>query len=132
MRSILLTSVAVAALASPAFAGPDRFEHGVSCSDVGATNCVQQMRSDDANRATDRSSSSATSISSGLNGSTSVGVSQNGDNDGIEDEIGDAGHDVGAAADEAGDAIGHAANEAGDAIDDATDEVGDAIGDVFD
>ena len=54
--AILMTSVAVAALASPAFAAPDRYEQGSGCIGMSGTECVQtQMRLEDGNRATEKS-----------------------------------------------------------------------------
>ena len=134
MKSILLGTVAVAALAAPALAAPDRLEQSSACDAMAAGarfECMQQLRTDDPGRATDRAINAPDGVSSGLNGSAGVNVSQAGEDDGIEDEIGDAGQaagrDIGDAADEAGDAISNAADEAGDAIDNGADEIGDAF-----
>ena len=136
--AILMSSVAVAALATPAFAGPDRFENGFTCG-MSSAQCVQeQLMVEDGNRLTEKSVSDTSAISSGLNGSTATRPAEtaalrssatlspstsNGDND-LNDEIGDR-------ADKVGNEIGDAADEAGDAISHAADEAGDAIGDAF-
>jgi hypothetical protein len=130
MRStILMSGVAAAALAMPAFAAPDRYDQGYSCS--GGAQCVQQqMRLEDGNRSMEKSHESVGdrdgTIGGGKTDSRSISAERTGDGD---DEIGD---EVGDAADDVGDEVSDAADEAGDEIDDAADEVGDAIGDAFD
>jgi hypothetical protein len=131
--AILMTSVAAAALASPAFAGPDRYDQGYGCTGMSGAECVQdQMRLDDGNRATEKSGTIDNGGIGGSNagGSLSASRSESSDSDdNFGDEVGDTANN---AADEAGDEISNAANEAGDAIDDAADEAGDAISEVFD
>lgn len=137
MRSaILMGSAAMLALAAPAFALPDRYEQGYSCTGMGAQ-CVQErLRLDDGNRSDDKSGGlDGNSVTNGAIGPTSAARSSDDENE-IGDEIGDAADDTGdeisAAADEAGDEIGNAADDAGDEISDAADDVGDAVGDAFD
>lgn len=121
--SLLLSSVAMAALATPAFAMPDRYEQGYSCTGMGV-NCVQQeLRHDDGNRAFDKSGPGAGN--GGINNGVGLAARGGDNDDDLSDEIGDT-------ADEAGDEISAAADEAGDEISEAADEAGDAIGDAFD
>jgi hypothetical protein len=121
--SILLSSVAVAALATPAFALPDRYEQGYSCTSMGF-NCLQQeMRHDDGNRAFDKGNEGAVGAIGGGGLAARAGD---------DDDDADLGNEIGDAADEAGDEISAAADEAGDEISEAADEAGDAIGDAFD
>ena len=129
MRSaILMGSVAVVALATPAFAIPDRYEQGYSCTGRGVMGTQQQLRLEDGNRF-DEKSRGTSAIS---NGQSSADETQNAaradSNDGFADEAGD---EISSTADEAGDEISNAAGEAGDEIGDAADEVGDAIDDAF-
>jgi len=129
MRSaILMGSVAVVALATPAFAIPDRYEQGYSCTGWGVMCTQQQLRLEDGNRF-DEKSRGTSAIS---NGQSSADETQNAaradSNDGFADEAGD---EISSTADEAGDEISNAADEAGDEIGDAADEVGDAIDDAF-
>ena len=141
--TILMTSVAVAALASPAFAGPDRYEQGTSCIGMSGAECVQQeMRLEDGNRASEKPGDSQ--IESGATASTgstsatdgTAFSASSGDDDDLGDEVGDEadefGDEVSDTADEAGDEIADTADEAGDEISDAADEAGDAISSAFD
>lgn len=125
MRSgILMSSVAVVALATPAFAVNDRHDQGYSCTGMGAQ-CIQEsLRLEDGNRAHEKSGTVASD--NDLNGSLGATAAAPSDDD---DDIAD---EIGGAADEAGDEISAAADEAGDEISEAADEAGDAIGDVFD
>ena len=140
MKSILVGTVAAAALAAPALAAPDRLEQSSACDAMAAGarfECMQQLRTDDPHRASDSTTNAApvgdvsgSAVSSGINGSSGVaasrtiGVGSGEDNSNSRSSIGDA-------ADEAGESIGEAADEAGDAIGNAADEVGDEIGDAF-
>ena len=55
MRSaILMGSVAAIALATPAFAVPDRYEQGYSCTGRGVMCTQQQLRLEDGNRADEK------------------------------------------------------------------------------
>jgi hypothetical protein len=125
----------VAALATPAFALPDRYEQGYSCTGRGAMCTQQQLRLDDGNRADEKPgggtaiNGEATTIDQ--SGDRSQAAARNSDDsfgDEIENTADEAGDEISEAADEAGDAIGNAADEAGDEL----DEVGDEIGDAFD
>jgi hypothetical protein len=118
--SMLLSSVAVAALATPAFALPDRYEQGYSCTGMGFDCLQQEMRHEDGNRAFDKGNERPVG-----GGALAARASDDDDDTDLGDEIGDA-------ADEAGDEISAAADEAGDEISEAADEAGDAIGDAFD
>ena len=117
--SILMSTVAVAALASPAFAGPDRFVDGC---DMNSTACTQQQLTNLGGKP-GQSPDGAASVRSGLNGSAAANASNSGDNNDLSDEAGhlanETGDEISNTADEAGDAIGEAANDVGDAIDDA-------------
>lgn len=130
--SILLSSVAMAALATPAFALPDRYEQGYSCTGMGI-NCVQQeLRPGDGNRSFDKPGDST-----GISGADSGTVGAGGINSGVglaraNDDDDELGNEIGDTADEAGDEISAAADEAGDEISEAADEAGDAISDAFD
>lgn len=132
MRSaILMSSVAIAAMAAPAFALPDRYEPDYRCVGTGPL-CVQEsLRTEDGNRGDEKSSNVASD--EGLGAATAA---RSGDDDDIGDEIGatadEAGDEISEAADEAGDEISAAADEAGDEISEAADEAGDEIGDAFD
>jgi hypothetical protein len=119
--AILMTSVAVAALAAPAWAGPDRFEQGCRYG-VSAAPCVQQNLTNHGGKP-------------GQSGTAAVSrTGQSNSDDSLSDEVGDTANDAGGVishtANEAGDTIGHAAGEAGDAIGHAANEAGDAIGDA--
>ena len=126
--SILMGSVAAVALMGPAYALPDRYEQGNSCTGLTGVQCQQQQsRLEDGNRAFEKSGvrerPTGTQDTRSLAARGVTGDSVN--NDELGDEIGDT-------ADEAGDAISKTANEAGDAISHAAGEAGDAISDVFD
>ena len=131
MRSAILMGSAamVAALATPAFALPDRYEQGYSCTGQGALCTQEQMRLEDGNRFDEKSRET----SAVRNGQSSADETQSAaradSNDGFADEAGD---EISSTADEAGDEISNAADEAGDEISDAADEAGDAIEDAFD
>jgi hypothetical protein len=147
--AILMTSVAVAALASPAFAGPDRFDQGSSCIGMSGAECVQaQMRLEDGNRAAERpgpavDSGDATASTGAISGTsaTASGTSatafgaRSADDEDLGDEVGDEAEEIGDevsdTADEVGDEVGDTADEAGDDIADAADEAGDAISSPF-
>ena len=147
--SILMGSVAAVALMGPAYALPDRYEQGYSCTGLTGVQCQQQQsRLEDGNRGFEKShrgfEKSGTNVgpsgSSGVDANRSLaarGVTAGAtDENELGDEIGDtaeeAGDTVSHTANEAGDAISHVAGEAGDAIGDAADEAGDAISDAFD
>jgi hypothetical protein len=144
MRSaILMGSVAMVALATPAFALPDRYEQGYSCTGRGAMCMQQQMRLDDGNRFDEKGRSSAINGEANGFGSSDSARSQSAArdrDDSFADEAGDeieatadeAGDEISGVADEAGDEIENAADEAGDEVSDAADDVGDAVSDAFD
>jgi hypothetical protein len=118
----------VAALATPAFALPDRYEQGYSCTGRGAMCTQEQMRLEDGNRF-DEKSRETSAIRGGQSGvDESQSAERPDSNDGFADEAGD---EIENTADEAGDEISEAADETGDAIDNAADEAGDAIDDAF-
>jgi hypothetical protein len=129
-----MSTVAIAALAAPAFALPDRFEQGPDCTGMGAQ-CIQEsLRVEDGNRGDEKTGNAASD--EGLGGSvdaTAARDSGGGDNE-IGDEVGgaadEAGDEISATADEAGDEISEGADEAGDEISEAADEAGDEIGDA--
>lgn len=133
--AILMSSVAIAALAAPAFALPDRYEPGYRCVGTGPL-CVQEsLRIEDGNRGDEKSGNVASD--EGLGGAVGAATAaRSGDGDDIGDEIGatadEAGDEISEAADEAGDEISAAADEAGDEISEGADEAGDEIGDAFD
>jgi gas vesicle protein len=139
MRSaILMGSVAMVALATPAFALPDRYEQGYSCTGQGAMCTQQQLRLDDGNRAEEKARAAAVDTDgsidqSGTERSQAAARTDNDDNfgdeagDEIENTADEAGDEISDTADEAGDEIENAADEAGDEISDAADEVGDAF-----
>jgi len=137
--AILMTSVAVAALAAPAWAEPDRFENGCMAG-VNAAPCVQQQLTNDGGAGPVSHSATDGGTGAGLGGFGSTAaaarIGNSSDNDSFGNEVGDAadeaGDTVGHAANEAGDAIGHTADEAGESIGHAADEAGDAIGGAFD
>lgn len=139
MRSAILMGSAamVAALATPAFAAPDRYEQGYSCTGRGAMCTQQQLRLEDGNRADEKESAATGVDQSGSDGSQAA--TRESSDDSFADEAGDeientadeAGDEISEAADETGDAIDNAADEAGDEIGEAADEAGDAIDDAF-
>jgi hypothetical protein len=143
--AILMTSVAVAALASPAFAGPDRFDQGASCIGMSGAECVQaQMRLEDGNRAAEKPAGAAVGSGDatastgaiGGTGATAFGArSAAADDEDLGDEVGDEAEEIGDevsdTAEEVGDEVGDTADEAGDDIADAADEAGDAISSAF-
>lgn len=136
--SILMGSVAAVALMGPAYALPDRYEQGYSCTGLTGVQCQQrQSRLEDGNRGFEKSGTNVgPSGSSGVDANRSLVAGGVTDENELGDEIGDtaeeAGDTVSHTANEAGDAISHVAGEAGDAIGDAADEAGDAISDAFD
>jgi hypothetical protein len=113
-------SVAAMALATPAFALPDRYEQGYSCTGRGPI-CTQEQMGlfDDGNRFDEKAGNEDRS------GSLSAARASDDDGDEVGDEISEA-------ADEAGDEVENAADEVGDEVSEAADEAGDAIDDVFD
>lgn len=130
--AILMTSVAVAALAAPAWAGPDRFEQGCRYG-VSAAPCVQQNLT---NHGGKPGQSAPNGALGGFGGTANVARSgQSNSDDSLSDEVGDtaneAGDTIAHTANEAGDTISNTADEAGDAISHAASEAGDAIGDAF-
>jgi hypothetical protein len=136
--TILMTSVAAAALAAPAFAAPDRYEQGHSCTGMGS-HCIQeQMRLEDGNRLDEKPGNAAAINGSDQDGTPSgtLSASRGEDDDSFANEAGDVAHDTGdevsLAADEAGDEISNAAEDVGDEVGGAADDVGDAVSDVFD
>ena len=137
--SILMGSAAAVALMGPAYALPDRYEQGYSCTGLTGVQCQQQQsRLEDGNRAFEKSGIDPGPSSTGGNRSLAArsfsGGEDSSDNE-LGDEIGDTADNatdaVSDTADEAGDAISHTADEAGEAISDAADEAGDAISDAF-
>jgi hypothetical protein len=131
--AILMTSVAVAALAAPAWAGPDRFEQGCRYG-VSAAPCVQQNLTNHGGKP--RQSGPNGGLSGGAlggfgNTAAVSRTSQSNSDDSLSDEVGDTANEAGNAinhtANEAGDTIGHAADEAGDSIGHAANEAGDAF-----
>jgi hypothetical protein len=130
MRSAILMGSAamVAALATPAFALPDRYEQGYSCTGRGAMCTQQQLRLDDGNRAGEKENAATSGGAIGQSGSPQAAARENSD-DSFADEAGD---EIDNTADEAGDEISEAADEAGDAIDNAADEAGDELDEAGD
>ena len=126
--AILMTSVAAAALAVPAWAGPDRFEIGCTAG-ANAAPCVQQQLTNDGGAGPVSHSDTIGSNGAGLGGFGSTAAAARVGNSSDDDSLA---NEVGNTADEAGDTVSHAANEAGDAIGHAAGEAGDAIGDAFD
>jgi hypothetical protein len=133
MRSaILMGSVAAVAFATPAFALPDRYEQGYSCTGQGAMCTQQQMRMDDGNRFDEKSRDTAINGNAidPVTGERSQSAARASSNDSFgssaddDEEVGD---EIENTADEAGDEIENAADEAGDEISDAADDVGDAF-----
>jgi len=134
MRAILMTSVAMAALAAPAFAGPDRYDQGLGCDSMSNAMCVQQqLKLDDGNRIGERTNETATGVNGAGGTTTGATLSASRPSDTGNDETfgGEVGGSIAHAEDEAGDTISNTADEAGDAISNAADEAGDAIGDAF-
>jgi hypothetical protein len=130
--TILMTSVAVAALTSPAFALPDRLENG--CSMSNAICAQEQLRTDDGSRVAERANASTESgsgASVGTNGALTANAAAARDDDSLSDEAGDTADHFAHDANETGDSIANAADEAGDSISNAADEAGDAISDAF-
>jgi gas vesicle protein len=134
-------SVAMVALATPAFALPDRYEQGYSCTGQGAMCTQQQLRLDDGNRAAEKARADAVETEINQSGTERSQAAERTDNDdSFADEAGDeientadeAGDEISDTADEAGDEIENAADEAGDEISDAADDVGDEVSDAFD
>jgi len=114
MRSaILMGSVAMAALATPALAGPDRYDQGYSCTGQAAECIQQEMRLEDGNRF-DNKSPEATAINSDEGAIGEAQTAASADDTDDDDNFGAAVDD---AADEAGDEISDAANEVGDFLD---------------
>ena len=134
MRAILMTSVAMAALAAPAFAGPDRYDQGLGCDSMSNAMCVQQqLKLDDGNRIGERTNETATGVNgAGGTGGATLSASRPSDTGNDETFGGEVGGSVAHAEDEAGDAISNTADEAGDTIGHAAGEAGDAISDAFD
>jgi len=130
--AILMTSVAVAALSSPAFALPDRLETG--CSMSNAICAQEQLRIDDGNRVaekTNESTESGSGTSVGTTGALTANAAAARDDDSLSDDAGDTADNFAHDANEAGDSIANAADEAGDSISHAADEAGDSISDAF-
>ena len=129
MRSaILMGSVAMVALATPAFAIPDRYEQGYSCTGRGPICTQQQLRMDDGNRFDEKGrATSAINNQSGADEPQSAARVDS--NDGFAD---DAGDEIENTADEAGDEISDEADEAGDEIENAADDVGDEFDEAGD
>jgi hypothetical protein len=133
--AILMTSVAVAALAAPAWAGPDRFENGCTAG-VNSAPCIQQHLTNNGGKPGPSSNNGAVNGGAGIGGlGGAANAARTGDSNNDEtlgNEIGDTADDAGDTishtANEAGDTISHTANEAGDAIGDTADDTGDAIG----
>lgn len=130
MRSAILTgSAAAMALATPAFALPDRYEQGYyeqgyGCTGMGALCMQEQLRLDDGNRF-DETGRTATIGGEGStldsSGSDATQAAARPAGDGFADD-----------ADEAGDEIENTADQVGDEIENAADKAGDAIEDAFD
>jgi hypothetical protein len=145
MKTILLAGVATAALASSAWALPDRYEGESGCVGASGSGCTQAADIIQTNQGNVPSEKSAEVASTGNSAAgdpvidraplASRAVDEDDDED-VSDEIGDTaeevGDDVGDEAEETGDDIADAASEIGDEAGDAADEAGDAIGDAFD
>jgi gas vesicle protein len=139
MRSVILMgSVAMVALATPAFALPDRYEQGYSCTGQGAMCAQQRLQLDDGNRTDEKARAAEVNPDGSIDQSgteRSQAAARTDNDDSFADEAGDeventadeAGDEISDTADEAGDEIENAADEAGDEISDAADEVGDAF-----
>ena len=129
--TILMGSVAAMALATPAFALPDRYEQGYSCTGRGVMCEQQQMRLfEDGNRFDEKAGDEDRSQSAARTSDNDTFGDEAGDE--IENTADEAGDEISEAADEAGDELENTADEAGDEISEAADEAGDAIDDVFD
>jgi hypothetical protein len=124
-----MSSAFMAALATPAFAGPDRYDQGYSCIGVGQRCVQQQMSLEDGNRAFEKGDASLSNRGDGIGIEHSITAARtdNHNDDTVADKVGD---NIDAAADDAGDAIGEAANDTGDAISNAADDAGDALGEA--
>ena len=145
MKTILLAGVATAALASSAWALPDRYEGETGCIGASGSGCTQAANLIQTNQGNLPSEKNAEVASTENNAVRDLGINQSvlgnratdddGDED-VTDEIGDTaedlGDEVGDEAEEAGDDIADAASEFGDEAGDVADEAGDAIGDAFD
>lgn len=110
-----MSTVAIAAFATPAFALPDRYEQGYSCTGADPICIQQQLRPGDGNREDGPAGARNGEADGG------VGVAAAGFRGGDSGDDNDFGSEISNAADEAGDAIG-----------DAADDVGDTVGDAFD
>jgi hypothetical protein len=124
-----MSSAFMVALAAPAFAGPDRYDQGYSCTGWGERCVQQQMRLEDGNRAFEKGDASLSNRGDGIGVERSItaGRSDNHNDETVADEVG---NNIDAAADDAGDAIGEAANDTGDAISNTADKAGDALGEA--
>ena len=130
MRSaILMGSVAMVALAGPAFALPDRYEQGYSCTGAGVM-CTQELMREDGNKFDDKVGDAAGTAEGALNAtstdrSLAAARATGDDNFGssVENTADEAGDEISEEADEAGDEIENAADEAGDELDEAGDEI---------
>lgn len=144
MKTMLLVGVATAALASSAWALPDRYEGETGCVGASGSGCVADPSMIQTNQG-NVPSEKAEVASTENNAVRDLGIDQSvlgnratdddGDED-VADEIGDTaenlGDEVGDEAEETGDDIADAASEFGDEAGDVADEAGDAIGDAFD
>jgi hypothetical protein len=136
--TILMGSVAAMALATPAFALPDRYEQGYSCTGRGAICTQERLQLEDGNRFDEKARDGG--LVDGSSSDQSQAAARSTDNDTFGDEAGDeientadeAGDEISEAADEAGDEVENTADEAGDEVSEAADEAGDAIDDAFD
>ena len=139
MKTILLASVAAAALAAPAWALPDRFEGQPGCIGASGAGCTQQATlEDDGNRAIEKNDTAvasrenvdASNADSADELRAALGRSADADaesDEEIDDEIGDTAEDIGDEAEDVGDDIADAASEFGDEVGDAADDVDDAF-----
>ena len=134
MRSaILMGSVALVALAGPAFALPDRYEQGYSCTGAGVM-CTQELMREDGNKFDDKAVDAAATGEGALNTTSTdrslAAARTTGDDnfgssaaDEVENTADEAGDEISEEVDEAGDEIENAADEAGDELDEAGDDV---------
>jgi hypothetical protein len=147
MRTILLASVAAAALATPAWAIPDRYEGVPGCvgaSGIGCTQDASLIQTNQGNRPSETDNAEVASTESAQEIDESLqelGVSRaalaqrditDDDDEDVTDEVGDTAEEVGDEAEEVGDDIADAASEFGDEVGDVADDVGDEIDDAFD
>lgn len=145
MKTILLAGVATAALASSAWALPDRYEGETGCVGASGSGCTQAADIIQTNQGNVPSEKNAEVASTGNSAASGLGIDRallgsraldEDDDEDVSDEIGDTaedvGDDVGDEAEEAGDDVADAASELGDEAGDVADEAGDAIGDAFD